>query len=151
MFSFPFPLDKGFSNKQSDQYHSSDDPGDFTDMYDFSDRAYRRYYGDKNVIGGAGMKESFEEDMKDNGQQSQVTDHDSNRQPNPQMISNAALSADSGIVMHQRNVGGNNRFHDDRGEGINMGGIGSYFIGRNIGPYVHPVSSDSDSESPASG
>ena len=96
------------------------------------------------------MKEGFEEDNKDGGQQSQVMEQDGVRSHNPQMMSNAPLSADSGIVMHPRNVGGNGRYHDDRGDGMNMG-IGPYFMGRSIGPYVHPVSSDSESESPSGG
>ena len=125
-------------------------------MYNYLDDYHQKreyYYGDKEAAGGERGKEGFIDEDKDGVQQSQVSE-EGVRTHNPHVMSNS-LSVDSGIVMHPRNqtVGSdrmnNNRFHEDRDEGGNIG-IPPYLITRSLGPFMHHhVSSDSDSESPS--
>lgn len=134
-------------------------------MYDYFGGGYRQkppldyYYSDKDVMGGAGRKDGFNEEDKEGTQQSQVigTEQDGGRSHNPHGIGGNSLSVDSGIVMHSKggmNLSGdqmNGRYHNERGDdGGNMG-IGPYFINRSLGPFMHPLSSDSESESPSGG
>ena len=144
-----------FSNKQSESY-SPGSADEFSKMYIqkmYSGYHQDYYYGDK--MDGTGRKEGFDEDDKEGIQQSQVigTDPDGGRSHNPHMMGANSLSVDSGIVLHPKNIIGdrvNGRYHDELEEGVNMG-IGGYFINRRLGPFMHPASSDSESESPSGG